>query len=539
MNFAEHAEIRLSTLSPVHIGCGEDYEPTNFVIQDGALYHFEPSEAALPKPDRDALLKLVDAPHVSLASLRKFFKDHSQHFLPHTRRIVPVTPAVEAHYQKSFTDQQARTDAKLEIDRTFYNPFDGQPVIPGSSIKGAIRTAVLDELNGHQGGNWRAKQHAEMQRELMGGSFHTDPLRLFKVSDARYLTPNRIGSKILFAVSRRKKTKILNGRPDDQGKGIPTYKECLPDRQHRAFALTLEFAQPIAEFPEKQPRTDKVLLRNFRDLAKVCNRFYRSQLTHEIALLQGRGFLDPEWSETLLRELRDGELGQRLEAGEACLLRVGRHSGAVAMTLNGNRQIKIMQAREMPPTYEQDTRQIWLAADRKDAASNMLPFGWVLLEPASAGPIAGLRAWFDCATQENDGWLQPRLAQLDQWCAKIETRQADLAAKAAHAAEQAAAERAEAERRASLSAGGLAIEELKGKFAKLAEHNLRERSPGEPVCSAMRALMAQALDPANGWSDVEKRELAQLCREQAKARLTLGGKEKEIKAQWRRLAGEE
>lgn len=538
MNFTEHIEIRLSTLSPIHIGCGEDYEPTSFVIQDGALYLFEPSEAELPKSIREALLKLVDAPHISLASLRKFFMEHSQYFLPHARRIVPVTSAVEASYQKSFTDQQARNDAKLEIDRTFYNPFDGLPVIPGSSIKGAIRTAVLDTLNGYKGGNWKAKQHAEMQRELMGGSFNTDPLRLFKVSDANYLTPNRIGSRILFAVSRRKKTKILNGKPDDQGKGIPTYKECLPDRQRHAFGLTLDFAQPITQFPDKQPAPDKVLLRNFSELAKICNRFYRSLLTHEIDLLQGRGFLDASWADTLLRELQGGGLGQRLDAGKACLLRVGRHSGAVAMTLNGLRQIKIMQAKGMPPTNEQDTRQIWLAADNKNATRDMLPFGWVLLEPANAEPIAGLRHWFDQATQQDDGWLQLRQAQLEQWKSGVVAHKAELAAKATREAEQAAAEQAEANRRASLSAAGQAIEELKSKFAKLAEYNNREKSPGEPVCSAMRALMAQALDSTNGWSDAEKLELAQLCREQAKACLTLGGKEKEIKAQWKLLAGE-
>lgn len=508
MNFTEHVEIRLSTLSPVHIGCGEDYEPTSFVIQEGALYYFEPSEAVLPKPDREALLKLVDAPQISLAGLRKFFRERSQHFLPHTSRIVPVTSAVEASYQKSFTDQQARNDAKLEIDRNFYNPFDGQPVIPGSSIKGAIRTAVLDALNGYKGGNWRAKEHASMQRELMGGSFNTDPLRLFKVSDARYLTPNRIGSKVLFAVSRRKKPKILNGRSDDQGQGIPTYKECLPARRQHAFALTLDFAQPIAQMPDKQPKPDKVLLRNFSELAKICNRFYRSQITHEIALLQGRGFVSQDWAEPLLRELQGGELGQRLEAGKACLLRVGRHSGAVAMTLNGMRQIKIMQARGTPPTYEHDTRQIWLAADRKDATGDMLPFGWVILEPANAEPIAGLRNWFDQAAQQDDGWLQPRLAQLEQWRAEIADRHAELAAKAAREAEQAAAAQAAAERLATLSPALREVAEFIAS-ARLRVDQLRgaKENLNADFHNRARKFVTTALENS-AWTAEEKRAVA-------------------------------
>lgn len=542
MNLNEHIEVRLSTLSPVHIGCGEDYEPTGFVIQDGALYHFDPSIADLPPNDRKALLDLVESPRIDMAGVRRFFRDRSQHFLPHSTRIVPVTPAVEASYQKSFTDQQARTDAKLEIDRTFYNPFDGQPVIPGSSIKGSIRTAVLDALNTDSDATWQAKQHMAMQKALMGGSFHTDPLRLFKVSDAQYCTPSRVGSKILFAVSRRKKTKILNGRPEDQGKGIPTYKECLPERRFHAFGLTLDFGSPLARERDKQPLPEKVLLRNFKSLAKICNRFYGWQLVADIKLLQERGFADEAWAAPLLKALQVGDLRQRLENGQACLLRVGRHSGAVSMTLNGLRQIKIMQAKGTLPTYENDTRQIWLAADQKDAIRDMRPFGWVLLEPVSASPCASLDDWFSHAGKQDDGWLEPRLEQLQKWRSEIDSRKAKLMEQAAREAEAAAVAQAEAERRASLTQAGQEIEALRDKFTKMAEYDRpnkpnRENSPGGPMISLMRQIMTSALNPASGWSDAERCELAALCREQAKARLTLGGKEKEIKAQWRQLEG--
>jgi CRISPR-associated protein Csm5 len=542
MNLTEHVEIRLSTLSPVHIGCGEDYEPTGFVIQNGALYHFDPSIADLPPNDRKTLLGLVESPRIDMPAVRRFFKDRSQHFLPHATRIVPVTPAVEASYQKSFTDQQARNDAKLEIDRTFYNPFDGQPVVPGSSIKGAIRTAVLDALNADSDATWQAKQHMAMQKALMGGSFHTDPLRLFKVSDARYRTPNRVGSKILFAVSRRKKTKVLNGRPDDQGKGIPTYKECLPERRYHAFDLTLDFAGVIARERDKQPSAEKVLLRGFKEMAKICNHFYGWQLVADIKLLQERGFADEAWAAPLLKALQTGDLRQRLENGQACLLRVGRHSGAVSMTLNGLRQIKIMQAKGTLPAYENDTRQIWLAADQKDATRDMLPFGWVLLEPASASPCASLNDWFSHAAQQDDGWLEPRLAQFQEWRSEIDARKAKLMEQAAREAEAAALAKAEAKRRASLTQAGQEVETLRDKFTKMAEYDRpnkpnRENSPGGPMISLMRQIMASALDPASGWNDAERRELAALCREQAKAHLTLGGKEKEIKAQWRQLEG--
>ena len=47
--------LHLTPLSPLHIGCGEDFEPTNYVIDDGLLYGFDPSRAALNDLQRKQL----------------------------------------------------------------------------------------------------------------------------------------------------------------------------------------------------------------------------------------------------------------------------------------------------------------------------------------------------------------------------------------------------------------------------------------------------------------------------------------------------
>ena len=53
--------LALTPLTPIHIGCGLDFEPTNYVIDDGVLYQFEPARAPLTKADRDALIAAVPA----------------------------------------------------------------------------------------------------------------------------------------------------------------------------------------------------------------------------------------------------------------------------------------------------------------------------------------------------------------------------------------------------------------------------------------------------------------------------------------------
>ena len=68
-----------------------------------------------------------------------------------------------------------------------------------------------------------------------------------------------------------------------------------------------------------------------------------------------------ERMETLLAGIKP-----MLDANKVMLLRIGKHSGAEAVTLNGVRDIKICQ----PAT-------VWLGADTKDQRSGMTPFGWV------------------------------------------------------------------------------------------------------------------------------------------------------------------
>ncbi|BBF23043.1 hypothetical protein SUTMEG_09340 [Sutterella megalosphaeroides] len=49
----------LTLLSPVHVGCGETYDPTNYVIDEGILYGFEPSLVWLPEQERQELRRLA------------------------------------------------------------------------------------------------------------------------------------------------------------------------------------------------------------------------------------------------------------------------------------------------------------------------------------------------------------------------------------------------------------------------------------------------------------------------------------------------
>ena len=69
--------LHFTPLSPVHIGTEESYEPTNYVIEDGALHEFDTGSAmaALLEKDRDELLKITSGkPNEDmLKALQRFF----------------------------------------------------------------------------------------------------------------------------------------------------------------------------------------------------------------------------------------------------------------------------------------------------------------------------------------------------------------------------------------------------------------------------------------------------------------------------------
>lgn len=64
------------------------------------------------------------------------------------------------------------------------------------------------------------------------------------------------------------------------------------------------------------------------------------------------------------------------------MLRIGRHSGAEAVTIEGNRHIKIMRGKGQQPKYLDHTTTIWLASETSKPNTNngLLPFGWAVME---------------------------------------------------------------------------------------------------------------------------------------------------------------
>ncbi len=153
MKFLNEHRLKITTLTPVHIGCGEDYTPTDYVIHDDALYAFDSVSAAdaLPPNAKEELRKVLqgNVRDDALMRIQKLFYEQRESLMAQATHYLWVARGIADLYQRRI-GQVARREKQgtnvinqLEIERSFYNPVSHRLVIPGSSLKGAIRTALL------------------------------------------------------------------------------------------------------------------------------------------------------------------------------------------------------------------------------------------------------------------------------------------------------------------------------------------------------------------------------------------------------------
>ena len=131
--------LTLSFYSPVHIGDGWELEPFEYVIKDNYLYTFSFGQfvSSLSSEDSAKLIQIQrNMKPSALKDIRNFIKHRCNP--DKCQDKIPVTPSVARIYEEKFLDIQNMLKMEPFIKTM------GSPYIPGSSLKGSIRTAVLN-----------------------------------------------------------------------------------------------------------------------------------------------------------------------------------------------------------------------------------------------------------------------------------------------------------------------------------------------------------------------------------------------------------
>lgn len=142
-NIGKRVHFTLTPLTPIHIGSGETLNPMNYTVQNGTLYYL--NEIGFM---RYALREKLNEYRSVLQShdykrIARFINDtfkHPQHEMYHG------CYTVSGKYESEFK-RQLSLPANSQFVHEFIKTVNGHtPYIPGSSIKGAFRTAMLSML---------------------------------------------------------------------------------------------------------------------------------------------------------------------------------------------------------------------------------------------------------------------------------------------------------------------------------------------------------------------------------------------------------
>lgn len=132
--------LSISFYSPIHIGTGEELEPFEYIIDEDNVLHifsFHSFVTSLSQDDKKSLLNIQkNQAESSYTALRRFIRERydKKDFLNRVR----VSPQVSQIYSDRFDSVENLLEVAPFI-KTMNTPY-----IPGSSLKGAVRTAVLN-----------------------------------------------------------------------------------------------------------------------------------------------------------------------------------------------------------------------------------------------------------------------------------------------------------------------------------------------------------------------------------------------------------
>lgn len=190
--------LKVEPITCVHIGNGDELTPLDYMLVKSKQYVVYDSDVILQQiAGNKEKFTIFDRASTSnnMIKLQDFF--HNE-ILPNndTNRFNYGALKYLCHVTKEFAENynhNEKTDP-LEngrfVQQMYHNERTGQPVIPGSSLKGSIRTAILNGLLDEYTmvSNLKNLKDDKMQKELLGKykDAKQDPFRAVEIADCSF-----------------------------------------------------------------------------------------------------------------------------------------------------------------------------------------------------------------------------------------------------------------------------------------------------------------------------------------------------------------
>lgn len=336
-DYIQKKVFRLKTLTPVHItdGYEGDIIPSEYVISESGQLHKINLSMLIEKLPEDSLSALTD-----LMDKEDFVGIRS--FIQSTWKNLPAifTDCIEysmnAGDVKSYYDNLQNENVESQLLVTPFIRSTRKIFIPGSSVKGALRTAYISELhesiykpvnkrNIHEINKDALELEEDSLRycDIEDGKrkvkITKDPFKILKISDSPILSVKGVVKKV--EVITRDKYGKFNA---DNMKDLKIFAEFIDSGVEIDIEVRLD--SRYFSVPNGLGRTF-----SFEDIRDSCKAFYKRVLIHE----RDKFFkeFDKQIKNSKVSELYD-EFLRLNEEPDSFMIRIGKHSGRNSMSLN-------------------------------------------------------------------------------------------------------------------------------------------------------------------------------------------------------------
>ena len=312
------SKIKITTLTPEHVGLGNLFQyNTDFVAtkEDGYSY--------LNIIDARKILELIGVGHLNDWVLSIERNENTKELV---KRYSPLSSVSDYTLRRAYL---CCTVLPTDTLKECLHDGMGIPYIPGSSIKGAIRTALVAELSQRILPSLPDKKDVRfLASEVEGRLFGKDPkdslFRFLQIGDAYFDEGCEIALRLVMGLNITQDESLKS--PKDNK---PQLVEAIGIDEEAVFSLNIKMesyskarqsSDNLRQMPEE--------MRSVPNLFQLINQHTEALLKKEIEFWQREGEekIGAEDYEEKIKEILD-EVDKCGEDNRSCVLRIGHASG--------------------------------------------------------------------------------------------------------------------------------------------------------------------------------------------------------------------
>lgn len=349
------SKLILETLSPIHIGSGEKYSSSEFFNNSGRIFRLDPNKiySILNQKDKDIFLDYLENPNFRLEDFLK-------------GKDIPIS-------ELKLYSLKHNGSAPNEITEHIKTGFNGY--VPGSSLKGAIRTAILIAFMGDNevkeiGEIFKIKNFKQRNNEIKyfvdkflssGGkqSSYSDLMRFVQISDfipVKDLCVYNIQS--LEAEGNKWKWYRRNGRV------VQTYLETIMAGERLEGDIHFTYNKQMHKSLGLEGKKDII---DIMEIKRLIHSFSNANINHEIAFSQR---YEIDFLLEFYKKLK------KINTEDSPVIKLGQGSGYLATTIG-------LELKNNPDVFEEVRKSLRgrsysfeFPKTRRIVMEERMPLGW-------------------------------------------------------------------------------------------------------------------------------------------------------------------